>query len=193
MKKEVVGWHRCAIAACLIALSSNAAGQHFKGTPLRGPDESRDMDFAVGQWRTEVTIIKDPFDPHSAKVRMTGTKKGTWILGGKAIFEEIEAQGASGHWEAANVYLYNPSTREWSATYADSSIGRVDGPAAIGIHHDGANLEYFWQDRVGGKAVLLRGTWKDLKPLSHTYEVARSLDGGRTWHVSFIARVFRIR
>jgi len=41
--------------------------------------------------------------------------------------------------------------------------------------------------------MLVRGTWTIMTPDLHSYEVARSIDGGRTWHTSFIARVNRAK
>jgi hypothetical protein len=39
--------------------------------------------------------------------------------------------------------------------------------------------------------MLIRGTWTISSKDLHSYEVARSIDGGRSWHTSFIARVSR--
>jgi len=46
---------------------------------------------------------------------------------------------------------------------------------------------------MGARSMLVRGTWTIMTPDLHSYEVARSIDGGRTWHTSFIARVNRAK
>jgi hypothetical protein len=46
---------------------------------------------------------------------------------------------------------------------------------------------------VDGRAMLLRGTWTVVSKDLHTYEIARSADGGRSWHTSFIAKVTRAK
>jgi hypothetical protein len=153
-------------------------------------DGSHDMDFSLGSWRTEVTIIKDPFGKPNEAVHMTGTKVARPVWNGKAVLEEIEASGPSGHWQGATLFLYDPVAGQWSQNYADSSIGRMDGTPSIGGYRDG-NLEFYSQEFIDGRAMLVRGTWKVVSPNLHTYEIARSADGGRSWHTSFVARVTR--
>jgi hypothetical protein len=175
-----------------VAIMLSAAPAH--GAPASAPSElrdgSHDMDFQVGNWRTDVTIIKDPFNKPNEVIHMKGTKVARPVWNGKAYLEEIEADGPSGHWQGANLFLYDPVAHQWSQNYVDSSVGRMDGTPSIGGYRDG-NLEFYSQENVDGRAVLVRGVWKDFTPNSHTYEIARSNDGGRTWHTSFIARVTR--
>jgi len=166
------------------------------GSPLSAKpamrDGSHDLDFAIGNWRTDVTVIKDPFNYPGQVVHMAGTKTARPVWNGKAVFEEIEADGPGGHWEAANLFLYNPAARQWSQNYVDSSEGRFDGPPGIGGYRNG-DLEFYWQARIDGRAILERGVWTDFTPTSHTYRVERSNDGGRSWHASFIARVTKVQ
>lgn len=148
------------------------------------------MDFGLGNWKTEVTIIKDPFNKPNDVIHMTGSKVARPVWGGKAVLEEIEATGPTGHWQGANLFLYDSAAGQWSQNYADSSSGRMEGPPSIGGYRDG-NLEFYSQEFIDGRAMLIRGTWKIFTPNSHSYEIARSIDGGRSWHTSFVARVTR--
>lgn len=150
---------------------------------------ARDMDFGAGHWRTDVTIFKEPFNPSGPIVHMAGTKKVTPVWGGKAWLEEIEADGPQGHWQAANLFTYDPSARQWINYYVDSDEGRFGVPH-VGEKR-GDTIEFDWQDLIDGRTMLVRGIWKDFTPNSHTYEVARSDDGGNSWHTSFVARVSR--
>jgi hypothetical protein len=63
---------------------------------------------------------------------------------------------------------------------------------SIGGYRDG-KLEFYSQESVGGRSMLIRGTWTIMSKDLHSYEVARSNDGGRSWHTSFIARVSRAK
>jgi hypothetical protein len=172
-----------------IAAVASVTPLHASAPPRDG---SHDMDFSLGSWRTEVTIIKDPFNKPNDVIHMTGTKVARPVWNGKAVLEEIEASGATGHWQAANLFLYDPVARQWSENYVDSSVGRIEGPPNIGGYRDG-NLEFYSQDFIGGRAMLIRGTWRIFSPDLHSYEVARSIDGGRSWHTSFTARVSRAK
>jgi hypothetical protein len=176
------------LIACLAFCSTNIAfGQSATGVR----DGSHDFDFSRGSWTTEITIVKDPFNAPGQEVHMRGTKVARPIWNGKGWIEEIEADGPNGHWEAANVFLYDPAAGQWSENYVDSSDGKMD-PPGIGGYRDG-KLEFYSQQSVGGRSMLVRGTWTISTPDSHSYEVARSIDGGRSWHTSFIARVARAR
>lgn len=175
--------------AAIIVIPSSAQAQPDPASSVR--DGSHDMDFGLGKWRTEITSFKDPFNHPDEAAHMSGTKIARPVWGGKAVIEEIEADGPNGHWEAANLYLYDPKAHQWSANYVDSSDGHFD-PPSVGEFRNG-NLEFHWQAMIGGRATLERGTWSDIRPNSHTYTITRSSDGGRTWHTSFIARLTRIQ
>jgi hypothetical protein len=167
-----------AIAACLtIAIAQPAAAAVRDG--------SHDFDFAAGKWTTELTIIGDPFNKPNEQKHSRGTKVARPVWGGKAWLEEIEAPG----WQAANLFLYDPVAGQWSENYVDSSVGRMD-PPGIGEMHNG-KLEFYSQQFVDGRSTLIRGTWTIMSKDLHSYTVDRSIDGGRTWHTSFIAKVTR--
>jgi hypothetical protein len=182
----------CLIAAFVgLAGPTNASAQPSASASPVLRDGSHDFDFSLGSWRTEITIIKDPFDHPDLVTHMSGAKSARPVWGGKAWIEEVEADGPAGHWEAANLFLYDPAAHQWSQNYVDSSDGRFDAPG-IGEYRNG-NLEFTWQAMIDGRATLERGLWSDIERNSHTYTVARSNDGGRTWHTSFVARVTRIQ
>jgi len=179
------------LACTALALSMPEAlvARDRPATVLR--DGSHDMDFAFGTWRTEITSFKDPFNHPDEMTHMSGIKRARPVWNGKALIEEIEADGPDGHWEAANLFLYDPRSHQWSQNYVDSSDGHFDSSPGIGELRNG-RFEFYWQARVGGRAILERGIWSDFTPTSHTYQVERSGDGGRSWHASFIAHLTKI-
>ena len=176
------------LAACLtIVVAQPSFAQ--TGTGLR--DGSHDFDFSAGRWTTELTIIKDPFNRPDEQIHLRGTKVARPVWGGKGWLEEIAADGPDSHWQAANLFLYDPAAGQWSENYVDSSVGRMEAPS-IGGYRDG-KLEFYSLEFVGGRSTLVRGIWTIMSPDLHSYEVARSIDGGRSWHTSFIARVTRAK
>ena len=176
----------------VLAFSALAAAQpSLAESPSVVRDGSHDMDFSIGSWTTEVTITKDPFTRPTEQIHMKGTKVARPIWNGKAFIEEIAADGPTGHCEAANLFLYDPAAGQWSQNYVDSSVGRME-LASIGGYRNGS-LEFYSQEFIGNRAMLIKGTWKIQSPDLHSYEVARSDDGGRSWHKSFVARVSRAR
>lgn len=174
------------LAACVtIALAQPC----FSQTGVR--DGSHDFDFSRGSWTTELTIIKDPFNKPTEQIHLRGTKVARPVWNGKGWLEEIAADGPNSHWQAANLFLYDPVAGQWSENYVDSSVGRMESPG-IGGYRDG-KLEFYSVESVGGRSMLIRGTWTIISKDLHSYEVARSIDGGRSWHTSFIARVSRAK
>lgn len=174
------------LAACVtIALAQPC----FSQTGVR--DGSHDFDFSRGSWTTELTIIKDPFNKPTEQIHLRGTKVARPVWNGKGWLEEIAADGPNSHWQAANLFLYDPVAGQWSENYVDSSVGRMESPG-IGGYRDG-KLEFYSVESVGGRSMLIRGTWTIMSKDLHSYEVARSIDGGRSWHTSFIARVSRAK
>jgi hypothetical protein len=177
----------CLALCATMAIAQPALSQ--SGSRFR--DGSHDFDFSAGSWTTELTIIKDPFNKPAEQIHMRGTKVARPVWNGKGWLEEIEATGPNNHWQAANLFLYDPVARQWSENYVDSSVGRMEGPG-IGGYRDG-KLEFYSVQSVDGRSMLIRGTWTILSKDRHSYEVARSIDGGRSWHTSFIAKVSRAK
>lgn len=176
------------LAACItIAIAQPSFSQ--TGAGVR--DGSHDFDFSRGSWTTELTIIKDPFNKPTEQIHLRGTKVARPVWNGKGWLEEIAADGPNSHWQAANLFLYDPVAGQWSENYVDSSVGRMESPG-IGGYRDG-KLEFYSVESVGGRSMLIRGTWTIMSKDLHSYEVARSIDGGRSWHTSFIARVSRAK
>jgi hypothetical protein len=173
------------LAAMIVAQPSLAEGTGV------ARDGSHDFDFALGKWTTEVTIIKDPFNKPDEQLHLRGTKVARPIWNGKGWIEEIGADGPNMHWQGATIFLYDPAAHQWSQNYVDSAEGRME-PPSIGEYRDG-KLEFYSQELVDGRAMLLRGTWTILSRNLHTYVIDRSIDGGRSWHTSFIARVSRAK
>ena len=112
------------------------------------------------------------------------------VWNGRAQLEEIEADGPAGHWEGANLFLYNPTAEQWSQTFANSRQGQLQ-PPMIGSFKDGVG-ELYAQDTFKGRSIMVRATWSNIVKDSHHYQEAYSDDGGRTWHVSLEAQLQRL-
>ncbi|MGZ5198604.1 MAG: DUF1579 family protein [Telluria sp.] len=181
---------RAAIAACLVAAF---AGQPATAATPVTPgvhDGQHDFDFNLGTWKTHIRRLVHPLSGDQSSVELNGTVTVRPVWGGRAQLEEIETDGPQGHWQGATLFLYNPGAHQWSQTFFDSAHPTPE-PGLVGAFANGKG-ELYAQDVLNGKAVLVRGTWSDIKPDSHRYEEAYSADGGRTWETAFAARLERI-
>jgi hypothetical protein len=177
-------WLLAAAAAFLSATPALA----LDGAPPQTPatrDGSHDFDFNVGVWHTEITRRLQPFSASPASMHLSGTVTIRKVWGGKALVEEIEADGPKGHWQGMSLFLYDPAARQWSQTFINSASGAF-APGMIGSFKDGKG-ELYVLDTLDGRSVLLRATWSDITATSHRYEEHFSADGGKTWALSFSA------
>jgi hypothetical protein len=154
-------------------------------------DGSHDFDFDFGVWKTEITRRLHPLTGSTESMKLTGTVTIRKVWGGKASIEEIEADGPKGHWEGMSLFLYDPASHQWSQSFIGGASGVFAG-GMIGSFHDGKG-ELFAQDTLDGRSILVRATWSDITPTTHSYEEDYSADGGKTWELSFMAKKTKIR
>lgn len=152
-------------------------------------DGSHDFDFNFGVWHTQIRRVLDPFSGSGESMELSGTVSVRKVWDGRALLEEIEADGPKGHWEGLTLFLYNPQAHQWSQSFVSSKVGVMSNPL-IGSFRDGRG-ELYSQDTFHDKSILVRGVWSEITADSHRYEESYSNDGGKTWSAAFIARLTR--
>jgi hypothetical protein len=192
------------VAAGLVLLSTQAHGQTSPGgadqptttapkakaaaaTDYR--DGQHDFDFHPGHWKTHIRQLVHPLTGSTAWVDLNGTVVVQKVWSGRAQLEEIEADGATGHFEGLTLFLYDPQAHQWNLTFADSHDGTL-GPPAIGEFKNGRG-ELIDQETFNGRTILDRGVWSDITANSYRFEQSYSDDGGKTWEPNFIATLTR--
>jgi hypothetical protein len=103
---------------------------------------------------------------------------------------ELEVAGPSGHIEGLSLRLYNPESHQWSLNFSNSTGGTISQPT-IGEFNNGRG-EFFDQETLNGRAILVRFVISDITPNSCHFEQAFSDDGGHTWEVNWIATDTRV-
>jgi hypothetical protein len=154
-------------------------------------DGQHDFDFGAGTWHTHITRTPDPFSKPNDTITIEGTVSSRKVWGGRAWLEEIQADGPKGHWEAMNLFLYNPQTRQWSMNYLNSQAG-ILGQPSIGSFNDAGLGRFVSGDTFNDRAILVRAVWTRINANAHTYEEDYSDDGGKTWKTAFLAHKTRI-
>lgn len=159
------------------------------GKTARAHDGSHDFDFNVGTWRTHIQVLQNPLSGSTTWIRMEGTVTINKVWDGQGLVEQLVADGPNGHLEGLTLYLYNPQSKQWSQTFADKTKGILE-PPTIGEFKNGRG-ELYGLDTFNGRSILVRGVWSAITPNSHKFEIAYSIDGGRTWETNFIATLER--
>lgn len=104
---------------------------------------------------------------------------------------ELKVDGPAGHIEGLSLRLYNPKSRQWSLNFANMNDGTLT-PPSIGEFKNGRG-EFFNQDTLNGRSILVRFIISDITPSSCRFEQSFSDDGGKTWEVNWIATDTRIK
>jgi hypothetical protein len=164
--------------------SSNTAKTNAQQLPTKR-DGQRDFDFEIGTWKTHLWRLVDPLTGSTKWVEYEGTSVVRKIWNGRANLVELEVDGPTGHIEGLNLRLYNPQSRQWSLNFANSRGGTLSRPT-IGEFKNGRG-EFFSQETLSERAILVRFVISDITPDSCRFEQAFSDDGSKTWEVNWIA------
>jgi hypothetical protein len=171
-------------SAPLLAQASSAASPTARGG-------QRDFDFEIGTWTTRLSRRLRPLTGSTTWVEYTGTTVVRRVWDGRANLVELEVDGQAGHLEGLSLRLYNPESRQWSLNFSNSAGGTLS-PPAIGEFRNGRG-EFYSQETLNGRAILVRFVISDITPTSCRFEQAFSDDGGKTWEINWIAVDIRVK
>jgi len=174
-----------------IAQQKSDASKNISKVSSVPKDGQHDFDFEIGTWKTQLKRLLKPLTGSTTWVEYEGTTVVRKIWNGKANLVELDVSGSPGHIQALSLRLYNPESRQWSLNFANSSGGVMSQPT-IGEFKNGRG-EFFDQETLNGRAILVRFVISDITPNSCHFEQAFSDDGGKTWEVNWIATDTRIK
>jgi BNR/Asp-box repeat len=159
-----------------------------KSTPpaaSRGPHEgSHDFDFDFGSWQTHSKRLMHPLAGANDWVEMRGATIVSKVWNGRANLAEFKADGPAGPLELLALRVYDPTTHQWSINFATPKVGTLGVPG-VGQARNG-RLEFYDQEPIDGKAVLVRFSIWGIDAKTARSEQAFSADGGQTWEVNWI-------
>jgi hypothetical protein len=155
-------------------------------------DGSHDFDFLIGDWKAHVRRLPDRLNNSNVWVEYDGISNHHKVLDSNANFEQFEVTSVDKklHIKAQTLRLYNPETRQWSIYLVDVDNGTLDVPPVVG-GFTGKRGEFFHQEILKGRTILVRYVWLDLSPKSARMEQSYSPDGGKTWEVNWICELSR--
>jgi len=177
------------VVAGALALGQ-AAGAASAPTGSQPAGGEHDFDFEFGSWKTHISRLVHPLSGSTTWVEYEGTSVVRKVWDGRANLLELEVSGPAGHIEALSLRLYNPESRQWSLNFSNRNVGALGQPT-IGEFKNGRG-EFYDQESLDGRAILVRFVISEIKPDSCHFEQAFSMDGGRTWEVNWIATDTRV-
>ena len=187
----------CSLVAVLQPLQGLAQGNSdaAKASTQQAPaerDGQHDFDFEMGTWKIHLKRLDHRLTGSTAWVEFDGTSVTRKVWDGRADLEEFETDSpAGGNIEGLTLRLYDPQTHQWSLNCANSHGGTMSQPT-IGEFIDGRG-EFFDQETLNDRAILVRFVISDITPNSCHFEQAFSNDGGKTWEVNWIATDTRVK
>jgi hypothetical protein len=182
-----------AILLILVLFLAEPLAQRNANSTTQSParDGSHDFDFEIGKWKTHLRRLVKPLTGSTTWVEYDGTTIVSKVWNGKANLVELDVSGPAGHIEALSLRLYNPESHQWSLNFANSAGGTMAIPT-IGEFKNGRG-EFYDQEALNGRAILVRFVISDITPDSCHFEQAFSDDGGKTWEVNWIATDTRVK
>lgn len=194
--KTSMHFHRFVLLSGLVAAFASLPGLAQQKPAQQKPDASststaterdgrRDFDFEIGTWNTKLKRLAKPLTGSTDWVEYEGTTVVRKIWNGAANLVELDVEGPAGRIEALSLRLYNPESRQWSLNFSNIRGGTMS-PPTIGEFSNGRG-EFYSQETLGGRAILVRFIISDITPTSCHFEQAFSADGGKTWEVNWIA------
>ena len=153
-------------------------------------DGQHDFDFELGSWKIHLKKLLHPLTGSNDWVEFDGTSVTRKLWGGRSQIEQFETDGAAGHIEGLTLRLFNPQSHQWRLYWANSKTGVLD-PPQIGRFVNGVG-EFYAQDTVDGKVILVRFVWSKTASDSPHFEQSYSADGGKTWEVNWITDQARV-
>ncbi len=98
----------------------------FGPSPVPAQHNGRhDFDFELGTWKMRLKVLGHSPKGGATWVEYEGTSVVHSIWEGRANMVELEVDGPTGHPEAINLRLYNPTAHQWSLNFANATQGVI--------------------------------------------------------------------
>jgi hypothetical protein len=173
-----------------ILAQDNSGASRTTSQPTAERDGQHDFDPLIGSWKYHLKRRLHPLTGSTTWIELNGTGVCYKVWDGGAQLDTFEADGSTGHIEGLTLRVYNPQSHQWRLYWANSKIGILD-PPQVGEFKNGQG-EFFAQDTINGKTILIRFDWTNMTTNSPHFEQSFSDDGGKTWEVNWITDQTRI-
>jgi len=148
---------------------------------------SSDFDFLLGRWRVHHRRLQTRLAGADDWQEFEGSCEARPLLGGLANIDDNLLELPAGHYRAASLRTFDPSTRQWSIWWLDGrQPGQLDVPVRGGFSENQGL--FFAEDCFEGRAIRVRFRWWPRDPCGPLWEQAFSADGGESWETNWSMR-----
>lgn len=167
--------HFAAFALCGLMWSAGVAAR----------DGQHDFDFEFGTWRAHVERLAKPLSGSTSWTTYEGPSIVREVWGGRANLGELDIAGSAGRIRGLSLRLYDPQSRQWRISWANSNDGLLGAPMVGGFEN--GRGEFYNQETFDGRAIFVRFIFSDITAKAFRIEQAFSADGGKTWETNWKA------
>jgi hypothetical protein len=160
------------------------------GTTLNEQPGQRDFEPLLGRWHYQLKRRLKPLTGSSQWIDLTGNGDCTPLWQGRAQLDTLNVEGSMGQIVGLTLRLFNAKTHEWRLYWANSKDGLIVAPQ-IG-QFKAAHGEFYAQDTLDEKSILVKFDWSALSSKSPHFEQSFSNDGGKNWEVNWITDQTRV-
>jgi hypothetical protein len=166
------------IALAFLANTASADGLH-------------DFDSGLGTWKEHTTRLDKPLTGSTTWFPVEGYSRSWSVLGGRVNVVEYDGDGPKGHLSLISIRIYDPETKQWRMNFSTPARGSLWPTPMVGTFLNGRG-EFYSQDDIDGRAVLVRFSIIPETPTTRRSEQAFSIDGGKTWETNWINDYTRV-
>jgi len=149
-------------------------------------DGSHDFDFEFGSWKAHIRRLKHPLTGSTEWVDYEGSSVVRPVWHGRANLGELHVTGPAGTITGLSLRLYDPASRQWRISWANEADGILTVPPMVGGFSNGQGL-FYDQEQYGGRTILARFLFSNIRSHGFRIEQAFSADGGQTWETNWIS------
>jgi hypothetical protein len=147
--------------------------------------DAADFDFMIGAWRVRHRRLNERLSNCTEWTEFPGTSATSKILGGHGNVEDNVLSFPEGEVRAVALRSFNPQTKTWAIWWLDGRVPHSLDVPVVGGFVNGVG-QFFAEDKLDGKPITIRFTWRTNPGGKPTWEQAFSGDGGTTWETNWL-------
>lgn len=143
-----------------------------------------DFDFIIGSWRVRHRRLDARLAGCTDWTEFTGATTTAKLLQGYGNVEDNLLHFPDGDVRAIALRSFDPASRTWAIWWLDGRAPHQLDVPVVGRFEDGIGT-FYADDRLDGRPIRVRFTWRTNPGAHPTWEQAFSPDAGQTWETNW--------